>query len=164
MIMALVNTGWKLRVMLTPPHVKSNLETEWAVTATHRKPCMFAHLEMRKTHGDGPGRKHSVMTENTLRCNFTSFHCPIAVGMLELCKKWYTFFFFSGLNVEWVQTISSQHFSDSFITTKFLLAVAHLELALVLVEEKLVLDEVLCLFEPQLGKNTSNKHLIFDQV
>lgn len=61
---------------------------------------------------------------------------------------------FPDLELERVQTLSTPHLSDSFITTKFLcLAAGPLRLALVvLVEEKLAPDEVLCLCELQLGK------------
>lgn len=62
-----------------------------------------------------------------------------------------------------VKALSTPHLFDRFI--KFpCLAAAFFRLALVvLVEEKLAPDELLFVCELQLGKNTSNKHLILEQ-
>ena len=85
--------------MLTPPHVKCQLERERA-----------ARISV-KTHGGGLSGEHAVMSAST------QFDCSpsVSVGSVELWKN--APLCFPGLEVE---TLSTPHLSDSFITTEFL--------------------------------------------
>lgn len=158
-ITAPVNIRWWLQIMLTPPHVESQLERERAVTAPTGS---LVHL--------GVWRWEIALrwSERRTCCNkwlhsLMLVWCHLMPRIICCRLKKNGLFFFPGPGVERVQTLYTPHLSDSFITTKFLcLAAAPLRLALVvLVEERL--ECCVCVGNNWGGRKSSNKHLIFDQ-